>query len=127
MITKRTENDSHARLRRRRASFLKDRLTPRSRDLFLDLMARAGPGPHGAVVEASALECAELMIACEDLRGDLEAGLKDGDLKAKAALVNAVTRLQSTTARARRAFKGVPGKKIPTLMLNLQGRKPPNA
>jgi hypothetical protein len=123
-------------LERRRAAFHRKRLSPpdrrRARDLFLAFMARIEPARRDTVVEADALEVAELTVGCETIRADLDAiklqGLTadalTGTLKHKANLVNAVTRLQSTKDRARRALlKSVPGKPIPRLMQNL-ARKP---
>lgn len=111
-------------LERRRAAFLRKRLSPpdrhRARDLFSDLLTRLGPGPHDAVTEAEALEIAELTVSCEDLRDDLA----KVDLKGKANLVNAITRLQSTTNRAKRnLLKRASAKPIPRLMQHLY-RKP---
>ncbi len=99
MSTKRTENDSHARLRRRRATFLKERLTPRVRDLFLDLMAGR---EAGTFVESQCLKVAELTAAAEGLRARLETADQDPATCAKTivALVNAVTRTESTARRA---------------------------
>jgi hypothetical protein len=107
----------------------------RVRDLFRALIDRLGSGPHDAQTEADALEIAELTVLCEDIRTELAertaadakatqaepADAKatqaervkaraDAD-KARANLVNAVTRLQSTKDRARRGLlKGVPAK-----------------
>jgi hypothetical protein len=62
------------------------------------------------VTEADALEIAELTVGCENLRAELDAAKLDGkSLKDKANLINSITRLQSTTARAKRALlRGVP-------------------
>ncbi|MGA2254420.1 MAG: hypothetical protein ABSG53_07150 [Thermoguttaceae bacterium] len=82
----------------------------RIRDLYRDLLIRLGDGPHDAITQADALEVAELTVACEDIRTEL-AGGEAGDVKARANLVNAVTRLQSTKDRARRGLlKGAPAK-----------------
>jgi hypothetical protein len=101
----------------------------RVRDLFRALIDRLGSGPHDAQTEADALEIAELTVLCEDIRTELaertaadakvaDAGTQaehvkaraDAD-KARANLVNAVTRLQSTKDRARRGLlKGAPAK-----------------
>jgi hypothetical protein len=104
MSAKRTENDSHGRQRRRRAAFLRERLSPRVRDVFTDLMA--GKQGVGAYVESQCLKVAELTVRAEDLRAKLAAMLAaaqpdDTDpVRSLAALINSVTRLESTTRRA---------------------------
>jgi hypothetical protein len=100
-------NDSAEGLRqeRRRVAFLKKRLTPRSRELFNGLVRRIGRGRIDIIVEAHCLKVAELQAGCEDLR------LRMATAEPDAVLVNSITRLESTTARAERAlFKAVPPK-----------------
>ena len=80
MITKRAENDSKARQRRRRAALLRERLTPRVRDLFLDLMAGR---EVGTFVESQALKVAELTAFARN-RSRIED--VDGQLQARAIL-----------------------------------------
>jgi hypothetical protein len=70
----------------------------RIRDLFKGLLARVGAGPHDVVTEAHALRVAELVVACEDIRAGLAGKVLD------VGQVNAITRLESTAARAERAF-----------------------
>jgi hypothetical protein len=92
--------------RRRRNSYLKDRLSDRARDLFRGLVRKIGRDRVDIVVEAHILEVAELKAACEALRLQMTTEVPT------AALINSVTRLASTTARAERAlFKAVPPKK----------------
>lgn len=62
---------SRPKKERRRAAFLRDHLSPRLRDLFLDLLSRRCPGPHGTFVEVQALRVAELTVRAEDLRAKL--------------------------------------------------------
>lgn len=77
----------------------------RIRDLFRGLLNELGPGPHSVPVQADALELAELTAIYEDYR----AALAGNVLKADEA--NALTRLSSTVARARRnLLKTVPAK-----------------
>jgi hypothetical protein len=68
----------------------------RVRDLYEGYLARVGPGPHDAIVEAAALRAAELATICEGLRARALAG-ENID-------VNAITRLMSTLDRAERAL-----------------------
>ena len=76
----------------------------RLRDLYRGLIARLGNDPD-VVVQADALEVAELMVACEDIRADL------AGKPLQANEVNALTRLQSTAARAKRSLlKSAPAK-----------------
>jgi hypothetical protein len=124
---------------RRRTAFLRNRLSDhhddssvaRIRDLLTALLDRLGEGPHDLATEADALEAAELTVLAEQAREDLKAvrvaDLKDkGALKDKANLVNAITRLSSTAARAKRAFlKTAPAKPRLTLLqqkLKAEGR-----
>jgi hypothetical protein len=106
MSTKRTENVHETR---RRKSFLRKRLTPRVRDLFLDLMANRKA--TGIYLESQCLKVAELTARTEDLRARLDVMLaapKKGDaeddadieVRALSALINSVTRLESTARRA---------------------------
>jgi hypothetical protein len=116
MIPERSPNDpkskdERTRLRedRRRAAFLRKRLTPRVRDVFLDLMKSRKDA--GAYLEAQCLKVAELTARAEDLRARLDAmlaplkgdehpALDDAQVKSLAALINNVTRLESTARRA---------------------------
>jgi hypothetical protein len=115
MSTKRTENDSHAHQRRRRAAFLRKRLTPRVRDVFTDLMSSRKDA--GAYLESQALKVAELTVRAEELRAKLGAmltaegeeegeeggpvaALSDAEVRSVTALINSVTRLESTARRA---------------------------
>lgn len=89
---------------RRRAAFLRDRLSPRVRDLFTDLMADRKE--TGAYLESQCLKVAELTVRAEDIRARLEAmlaaakGNDDAAVRSLATLINAVTRLESTARRA---------------------------
>jgi lipase chaperone LimK len=97
----------------------------RIRDLYRALISRLGDNPD-VVAQADVSEIAELTVACEDLRAGLDAVQLEGQqLKDKANLVNAITRLQSTKERAKRAlFKSVPAKPLPRLLQHLHGKKP---
>ncbi len=92
--------DDRSREEKRRAAFLKQRLTQRVRDLFLSLMADKGDA--GAYVESQCLKVAELTVAAEGLRAKLDAmlGAANADVKSLAALINGATRLESTARRA---------------------------
>jgi hypothetical protein len=93
---------------RRRAAFLRERLSPRVRDLFLNLMA--DKGDVGTYVESQCLKIAELTASAEELRTKLKAMLtaaegkspspSDAEVRSVAALINATTRLESTVRRA---------------------------
>ncbi len=107
MSTKRTANGQKPRQSRRRAAFIRKRVTPRVRDLFDDLMAgRTNAG--GAYLESQVLKVVELTVAAESLRAELDAmlagakgkPLADAEVKSLAALINSVTRLESTARRA---------------------------
>lgn len=90
--TKSEPSASRPNHERRRAAFLKDRLSPRTRDLFLDLMSRHGPG--SLWVESQCLKLAELTASAENLRARLATE------EPSPALINSVTRLESTARRA---------------------------
>ena len=92
---------------RRRKSFLRKRLSPRVRDVFADLMT--DKVDVGAYLESQCLKVAELTVRAEDLRAKLDvmlAAAKGNGADAEAgvwslaALINAVTRLESTARRA---------------------------
>jgi hypothetical protein len=89
---------------RRRIAFIRKRLAPRTRDLFLDLIA--DKEQPSAYFEAQCLKVAELTIETEALRAKLDAMLKTNtptdaeQVKNLSALVNATTRLESTLRRA---------------------------
>jgi hypothetical protein len=88
-----------------REAFLKDRLTPRTRILFNGFLRKIGRDRIDVTVEADCLRVAELQVGCEILR------LKMQTEQPTPALVNSITRLESTSARAERAlFKVVPPK-----------------
>ena len=93
------------RQERRRVAYLKKRLTPRSRDLFNGLVRKIGRDRIDIIIELHCLKVAELQAGCETLR------LKMATAEPDAALINSITRLESTAARAERAlFKAVPPK-----------------
>jgi hypothetical protein len=87
---------------RRRAAFLRKRLSPRVRDVFQDLMADRSAA--GAWLECQVLKTAELAVRAEELRARLEtmsAAPEDLDqVRSLATLINAVTRLEGTARRA---------------------------
>lgn len=99
---------SRSNQERRRAAFLRDRLSPRVRDLFLSLMADKGDA--GTYLESQCLKVAELTASTEELRTKLKAMLataegkslspSDAEVRSLAALINATTRLESTVRRA---------------------------
>ena len=99
---------SRSNQERRRAAFLRDRLSPRVRDLFLSLMADKGDA--GTYLESQCLKVAELSASTEELRTKLKAMLataegkslspSDAEVRSLAALINATTRLESTVRRA---------------------------
>jgi hypothetical protein len=99
MSQKRAKTEPRPNQSRRRAAFLRDRLTPRVRDLFLDLMAGR---EVGTFVESQCLKVAELQAAAEGLRARLETADQNPETDAKTivALVNAMTRTESTARRA---------------------------
>lgn len=83
-----------------------DRYGPEARDksrrvqtLYRALLASHGTGPSRTVVEAQCLKVAELVAGAEALRAALLASESPS-----AALINSVTRLKSTAARAERAL-----------------------
>lgn len=105
---------------RRRAAFLRKRLSPRVRDVFQDLMADRPDA--GAWLECQALKVAELAIRAEELRARLEtmtAAPDDRDqVKSLATLINAVTRLEGTARRAAADLaKAAPAKPTGSLLL----------
>jgi hypothetical protein len=107
------KSDERSREEKRRSAFLKQRLTPRARVLFRGLITRIGRDQVDITVEGHVLRVAELTAACEALRLDLSKGAQPTP-----ALINSVTRLESTAARAERAlFKIAPDKaeRAPTL------------
>ena len=100
--------DDRSREEKRRAAFLKQRLTDRVRGLFVDLMADKGDA--GTYLESQCLKVAELTASAEVLRTKLKAMLataegkspspSDDEVRSLAALINATTRLESTVRRA---------------------------
>jgi hypothetical protein len=108
MSSKLTVNGKSPRQSRRRAAFIRKRLKPRVRDLFADLMADQKDA--GAYLESQCLKVAELTCRAEDLRARLDVMVStekddprplDADqVKSLAALINSVTRLESTLRRA---------------------------
>jgi hypothetical protein len=92
-----TNLPGNLRRERRRAAFLKKRLTPCARDLFQGLVRQIGRDRVDITIEAHCLKVAELMAACEALRAKTTE-------EPTPALVNSVTRLESTAARAGRAL-----------------------
>jgi hypothetical protein len=88
--------DERSREDRRRRAFLRKRLAAsRVRDLFVGLMRQIDPAGLTPKIEADALRVAELTVAAENLRETLLA-----TAEADAALINSVTRLESTARRA---------------------------
>lgn len=88
-----------------RVAFVAGRLTPRARDLFNGLVRKIGRGRIDIITEAHCLKVAELQAGCEALRLKMQTAEPD------ASLVNSITRLESTAARAERAlFQAVPPK-----------------
>ncbi len=100
--------DDRSREEKRRAAFLKRRVTQRVRDLLVDLMADKGDA--GTYVESQCLKVAELTASAEELRTKLTAMLtadegkslspSDAEVRSLAALINATTRMESTARRA---------------------------
>jgi hypothetical protein len=107
MSQNRAKTEPRTNQSRRRSTFLRKRLKPRVRDLFLDLMKDQKDA--GAYLESQCLKVAELTARAEDLRAKLavmvaEKGstmIIDADqVKSLAVLINSVTRLESTARRA---------------------------
>jgi hypothetical protein len=67
----------------------------RVRLLYRNLIAQHGAGQNRALIEAACLRVAELTAAGEDLRAKLLATTEPSD-----ALINSITRLESTQRRA---------------------------
>jgi hypothetical protein len=102
-----TDSDGSKRQRRRRREFIRKRLSPRARDVFQGLVRQIGRDRVNIVVETHALRVAELTTAAETLREQLLATTE----APSASLINSITRLESTAARAERAlFKLAPPK-----------------
>jgi hypothetical protein len=94
-----------SRQEQRRVAYLRKRLTPRARDLFNGLLRKIGRDRVDIIIESHALKVAELQAGCEVLR------LKMKTAEPTDALINSITRLESTAARAERGlFKAVPPK-----------------
>jgi chlorite dismutase len=88
-----------------RVALLKERLTPRAEIIFNGYIRAIGRARVDVIVEVHALKVAELQAGCETLR------LKMKDAEPSETLINSITRLESTAARAERAlFKAVPPK-----------------
>jgi hypothetical protein len=88
-----------------RVAFLKERLTPRAQHLFAGLVRKIGRGRLDIIVEMHALKVAELQAGCEALR------LQMNGAQPSPELINSITRLESTAARAERSlWKTVPAK-----------------
>jgi hypothetical protein len=104
MSQKRATSEPRSNEGRRRAEYLRKRLSPRVRDVFHDLMANRRDA--GAYLEIQALKVAELAIQAEELRarlGTMLAADTPGDkdpVRSLATLINAVTRLEGTARRA---------------------------
>lgn len=104
MSQPRAKNEPRSNQDRRRAEYLRKRLSPRVRDVFRDLMADKPDA--GAYLEGQCLMVAELSVLAEALRTRLETMMaapspdEAGPLRSLATLINAVTRLQSTARRA---------------------------
>ncbi len=91
-----------------------------------------GKGDVGAYLESQALKVAELTAEAEGLRAKLDAMLaadEVADIKSLAALINSVTRLESTARRAAADLAKIgPAKPIPKLLQHLyQKQGAPNA
>jgi hypothetical protein len=95
------------------------------RDVFADLMKARGD--VGAYLESQALKVAELTVRAEELRAALAAKLAangTGDVRDLAAIINSVTRLESTVRRAAADLAKIgPAKPIPKLLQHLYGAK----
>jgi hypothetical protein len=90
---------------RERSAFIKGRLSVRAMDLFNGLVRKIGRGRLDIHTEMHAVKVAELQAGCEALR------LMMKTAEPSAELINSITRLESTAARAERAlFKAVPPK-----------------
>lgn len=121
--------DDRSREDKRRAAFIRGRLSPRVRDVFTDLLK--GKGDAGAYVELQALKVAELTVRAEELRAKLAAMLAAnetaGDVRHLAALINSVTRLESTARRAAADLAKIgPAKPIPKLLQHLYQKQGAN-
>jgi hypothetical protein len=113
MSQHRAKSEPRSNEARRRAEYLRKRLTGRARSLFNGLVRQIGRDRVDIVVETHALRVAELTAAAETLRAQLATTAAPTP-----ALVNSVTRLESTAARAERALaKIAPAKtaRVPTL------------
>jgi hypothetical protein len=90
---------------RERTAFIRGHLSDRAMDLFNRLTRKIGRGRLDIHTEMHAIKVAELQAGCEALR------LMMKTTEPSAELINSITRLESTTARAERAlFKAVPPK-----------------
>jgi hypothetical protein len=105
----------------------------RVRDLFEGFLARVGGTDADIVTKAQCLKVAELTYATEGLRARLETADNDPttDAKTIVALVNAMTRAESTARRASADLaKSVPvkpkGSMLAELLASKHG-KPKNA
>jgi hypothetical protein len=99
MSQKRAKSEPRSNEARRRAAYLKYRLSPRARDLFDDLIRQRGAGPHGAYLESQCLRVAELTATAETLRAELDKR-KDGGEAPTAAQITAVVRIEGVARRA---------------------------
>jgi DNA-binding TFAR19-related protein (PDSD5 family) len=123
--------DDRSREEKRRAAFLKQRLTQRVRDLMADLMA--DKADVGTYVESQCLKVAELTAGAEELRTRLTAMLTategatqsptDAEVHSLAALINATTRLESTVRRAAADLAKTAGTKPKLTLLEQKLRK----
>jgi hypothetical protein len=95
MSQKQAKSEPRSNEARRRAAYLKYRLSARARDLFDDLIRQRGPGPHGTYVEAMCLRTAELLASAERVRGELNEAEKP-----TAAQITAVVRIEGVARRA---------------------------
>ena len=99
MNQNRAKSEPRSNEARRRAAYLRYRLSPRARDLFDDLMSQRGPGPHGVYIESQCLRVAELTATAENLRADLDLRQKGGEVPT-AAQITAVVRIEGVARRA---------------------------
>ncbi len=95
MSQNQTKTQPRSNEARRRAAYLKYRLSPRARDLFDDLIRQRGPGPHGTFVEAMCLRTAELLASAERVREELNVAESP-----TAAQITAVVRIEGVARRA---------------------------
>jgi adenosylmethionine-8-amino-7-oxononanoate aminotransferase len=95
MTQQQTKTKPRSNEARRRAAYLKYRLSPRARDLFDDLISQRGPGPHGTFAEAMTLRTAELIASAERVREELNQAKSP-----TAAQITAVVRIEGVARRA---------------------------